>query len=42
MVEARWVLSWQKAVGAKTVKARFVAKGYQDPDLRNGNVDIAC
>ena len=25
----------------KTVKARFVAKGYQDPDPRNGNVDIA-
>ena len=25
----------------KTVKARFVATGYQGPDLRDGNVDIA-
>ena len=27
--------------GEKTVKAGLVAKGYQDPDLRMGNVDIA-
>ena len=25
----------------KTVRARLVAKGNQDPDLREGNVDIA-
>ena len=29
------------ADGAKTVKARMAAKDYQDPDLKEGNLDIA-
>ena len=35
------MLTWEEADGAKTVGARLGAKGYQDPDLRSGNVDIA-
>ena len=41
VVETRWVLTWREVEGKKTVKVRFVAKRYQDPDLRDGNVDIA-
>ena len=40
-VGARRVLTWKEGYGANTVKARFVAKGYQDPDLREGYLDIA-
>ena len=39
--DTRWVMIWKGAKIAKTVKARVVAEGYQDPDLRNGAVDIA-
>ena len=36
IVDARWVTTWIDADGKKTVKARLVAEGYQDPDLRGG------
>ena len=42
MVDRRWVLTWKEVDGVKTARARLVAMGYQDPDLRNGDVDIAC
>ena len=41
MVDTRWALTWEKVDGKKAAGARFLAKGYQDPDLRDGNVDIA-
>ena len=41
IVDTRWVLTRKEADGVKTVKARLVAEGYREPDLRNGNVDIA-
>ena len=34
VVDTRWALTWREAGGAKTVRARLVAKGYQDPELR--------
>ena len=37
----RWVLAWKEVDGEKTAKARLAASGYQDPDLRMGNVDVA-
>ena len=40
-VDTRCVLTWKEVDGVKTVKARLVAKGYQDPDLCEGDVDIA-
>ena len=40
-VDTRWVLTWKGVDGMKTAKAGFVAQGYQDPDLREGNMDIA-
>ena len=39
MVDTRWVLTWKEVDGVKTAKARLLARGYQDPDLRNGAVD---
>ena len=33
--------TWKEVDGGKTAQARKVATGYQDPDLRNGNVDFA-
>ena len=41
MVNTRLALSWKKVAGVKTVKARSVATGNQDPGPRTGNVDIA-
>ena len=41
IVDARWALTWKEVEGMITVEARFVAKGYQDPGLRNVDVDIA-
>ena len=41
VVDARWVLTWKVMEGQRTVKASLVAKGYQDPDLRDGDVDLA-
>ena len=37
----RWVLTWKMVEGVKTVKARLVATGYQDPDLKNGLVETS-
>ena len=41
LLDTRWVLTWKEVEGEKTVKARLVATGYQDPDLQMGNVKIA-
>ena len=41
LADTRWVLTWKEAGGPKTGKARLVATEHQDPDLRNGNVEIA-
>ena len=41
VADTRWVLTWKGVDSAKTAKARLVAEGYQDPDLRNGNADYA-
>ena len=37
----RWVLTWRVVDGKKSVEACPVAKGYQDPDLKDGNVDTS-
>ena len=39
VVGTRWVLTWRVAGGVKTVKACLAAKGYQDPDLKDGLVE---
>ena len=41
VVDTRWASARKEVEGAKTVEARLVAKGYQLPDLRNGNAGIA-
>ena len=41
VVDTRWALTWKAAEGKETAMAHPVAKGYQDPDLRDGNVAIA-
>ena len=41
LVDTRRVLTWKEEDAVKTAKARLVLKEYQNPDLRNGNVDIA-
>ena len=41
LVDMRWVLTWKEVDCAKTVKVRLVAKGNQNPALREGNVDFA-
>ena len=40
-VETRWVLTWKDLDGKRTVKARLVARGFQDPDLAEGLVDTS-
>ena len=37
----RWVLTWKSVEGRRTVKARLVARGFQDPDLAAGLVDTS-
>ena len=37
-VGTRWALTWKMVEGVKTVKARTAAKGYRDPDLKDGLV----
>ena len=39
IADARWVLTWKSAGGRRTVEARLVARGFQDPDLAAGLVD---
>ena len=41
VVGTRWVLAWEGVGGAKTVKARLAAKGYQDPALKDGLVEMS-
>ena len=41
VVETRWALTWKKVEGQKTAMARLDARGFQKPNLRDGNVDIA-
>ena len=38
IVQTRWVSTWEMVDGKKCVKARFAAKGFQDPDLKGGLV----
>ena len=40
-VETRRVITWKTADGRKCVQARLVAKGDQDPDLREGSADTS-
>ena len=40
-VSTGWVLTREEVDVEETVEARFAAKGYQDPGLRNDHVDIA-
>ena len=39
VVNTRRALTWELVGGKENVKARSVAKGYQDPALRGGGVD---
>ena len=41
IVDTRWVLTWKLVEGRRAVKARLVARGYQDPDLAAGLADTA-
>ena len=36
VVDTRWVLARKMAGGKKNAEARLVAKGYEDPDLKDG------
>ena len=37
----RRVITWRVVNGVKTVKARLMAKNYQDPDLKDGLVETS-
>ena len=41
IADTRRALTWKEVGGKKTAKDRPVAKGYQDPNLRDGSVDSA-
>ena len=41
IVDTRWVLPWKVVGGKNTAKARPVAEGYKDPDMKEGNVSCA-
>ena len=41
VVSTRWVLTWKAADGAKCVKSLLASKGYQEPELKDGNVDAS-
>ena len=41
VVDTRWVLTWKDIDGCRAVKARLVARGFQDPDLAEGLVDTS-
>ena len=38
LVSTMWVITWKMADGKKSVRARLVAKGYLDPNSKEGNV----
>ena len=41
LADTQWVPTCKETDGAKPAKVRLVAKGCQDPALKDGNVDIA-
>ena len=41
VVDTRRALAWKEVEGKMKVRARLVATGHRDPDLRDGNVDVA-
>ena len=41
MVDTLWVLTWGMVEGEKCVKARLAAKGFQDPDMKDGLVETS-
>ena len=41
MADTRWVLTWEMVEGEICVKARLAAKGFQDPDLKDGLVETS-
>ena len=41
IARTRWVSTWRMVDGRKSVKARLAAKGYEDPDIREGIVDTS-
>ena len=41
IAETPWVLTWKVLGGRKPAKAQLMAKGYQTPDLRGGDMDHA-
>ena len=41
VADTRWVPTWKEAEGEETAKERLVATGYQDPDVKDGNVGNA-
>ena len=41
IVQTRWVLTWEMLGGKQCVEARLVAKGFQDPGLKDGLVDAS-
>ena len=38
---SRWAMTWKEVKGDETAELREGARGYQDPDLKDGDVDIA-
>ena len=41
VADTRWMITWEGAEGKQTASVQLVAKGCQDPALKDGNVDIA-
>ena len=41
IVQTRWVLTWKMKEWQTCVKARLVAEGFEDPDLKEGLVETS-
>ena len=41
MADTRWVLTWEMVEGEICVEARLAAKGFQDPNLKDGLVETS-
>ena len=39
VARSRWAFTWKQADARASVRARSVASGYEDPDLKDGQVD---